>query len=574
MLPNTACRRLRYARFAERLKPTLAASATCASMETRTKYLPILLLFVAASCQGGPMLPSVPPSPSSSTRISATSTPSVPRISPGAPLSTPTADGILHPIPSVACPSPAKVSLAGLGIPREIGILTKQSHGDANPVFLVSSSDPTPRLLFSRPSTSDAYYDLVGSSPDGRWLLIERVATSGEERRIEHWDLFIRSSNGQEEWPLGRVSYEGDFYSGLLTIAADGSLDPLSISGVKFGPSTGWLSNTEIVIYSQPMEAPSASEVFPAAVLDIFTRTAVTFFDTHDLTQAIRSSHYAGTYDVNRERLDVFIDWPDPHDATTYAFTFVARPTGLNGILFPWVNAADWMDSDLMAHLRSRVWQDSSDLFNLAVTQTFGLDLSLNLTFDDAASQGQYDDRMLSIAVPPGWGYSSPSSPIGLPNTRITWVSYDGHLLGVERQLHEGVRSFLLDTDTLQITEYCGDLPSVFVPFESPDGRFLLWNVESPASPNSVTSTVILDLPTGRYAILEGAEALGWLVIEVLAPSRETATSLTPGTMPPNNSLKPWEIARIPVKTSGTNGLRLTRRAAHPGRLALAAGSP
>ena len=29
---------------------------------------------------------------------------------------------------------------------------------------------------------------------------------------------------------------------------------------------------------------------------------------------------------------------------------------------------------------------------------------------------------------------------------------------------------------------------------------------------------------------------------------------------PPNNSLKPWEITRIPVKTSGTNGLRLTPR--------------
>ena len=28
----------------------------------------------------------------------------------------------------------------------------------------------------------------------------------------------------------------------------------------------------------------------------------------------------------------------------------------------------------------------------------------------------------------------------------------------------------------------------------------------------------------------------------------------------PNNSLKPWEITRIPVKTSGTNGLRLTPR--------------
>ena len=26
----------------------------------------------------------------------------------------------------------------------------------------------------------------------------------------------------------------------------------------------------------------------------------------------------------------------------------------------------------------------------------------------------------------------------------------------------------------------------------------------------------------------------------------------------PNNSLKPWEISRIPVKSSGTNGLRLT----------------
>ncbi len=28
----------------------------------------------------------------------------------------------------------------------------------------------------------------------------------------------------------------------------------------------------------------------------------------------------------------------------------------------------------------------------------------------------------------------------------------------------------------------------------------------------------------------------------------------------PNNSLKPWKTTRIPVKTSGTNGLRLTPR--------------
>jgi hypothetical protein len=483
-------------------------------MQTRTKYLPILLLLAAASCQRGSMLPPASHSPSSSSHVPTTSTPSVPRVSPEAPLSTPTADGMLHPIPSIACPSPAKVPLAELGIPREIGILTKQSHGDANPVFLVSSSEPSPTLLFSRPSTSDGYYDLVGSSPDGRWLLIERVATSGAERRVEHWDLFIRSSNGQEEWALGRVSYEGDFYNGILTIAGEGSPDPLNMSGVKFGPSAEWLSNTEIVIYSHPMEAPSASEVFPAAVIDIFTRTAVPFFDTDDLTQAIRSSHYPGTYDVNAERLDVFIDWPDPNDAATYGFTFVARPTGRNGILFPWVNAADWMDSDLMAYLRTRVWQDSSGFFNLAVTQTFGLDLSLNLTFDDATSEGQYANRMVSIAVPPGWGYPSPSSLIGLPNIRITWVSRDGHLLGVERQLHEGIRSFLLDTDTLRITEYCGSVPSVFVPFESPGGRFLLWNVESSPSPDSVASAVILDLHTGRYAILEGAEALAWVVNE------------------------------------------------------------
>ncbi len=481
-------------------------------METTSKYLRILLLLVATSCQGRPVLPATSPTLPSSGHIPVSSTPSILRTSPEPPSSTPTAHVILHPDISGACPAPARVSFAELGLPAGVGILITDSRFGSGTVFSVSGSESSPALLFSRRSTSHEFYDLVGSNPDGQLLLIERVATSGAEKRVEYSDLLIRSSNGEEEWTLARVAYEGDFYNGQLTITSDASPQPLTISGVKFGPSASWLSNSQVAIYSQPTEAPSASPFYPVAALDVFTREAVPFFNTHDLSQAIRSEHYVGTYDANRERLDVFIDWLEPGEPATYAFTFVARPSSRDGILFPWVNEADWMDSDLMARLRSRVWQDSGDLFNLAVTQTFGIDLSLNLTLDEATSQGQYGQRMLSIAVPPGSGYPSPSSIIGVPNIRITWVSRDGQLLGIERQLDDGIRSFLLDTDTFRIREYCGNLPSVYAPLESPEGRFLLWNVESSTSPDSVISAVILDLDTGRFAILESARALGWVV--------------------------------------------------------------
>ncbi len=43
---------------------------------------------------------------------------------------------------------------------------------------------------------------------------------------------------------------------------------------------------------------------------------------------------------------------------------------------------------------------------------------------------------------------------------------------------------------------------------------------------------------------------------------------------PPHNSLKPWKTTGIPVRTSGTNGLRLTRRAGPQLELAWPAGLP
>lgn len=481
-------------------------------METTIKYLPILLLLVGTSCQGASVLPAASPTPPSWGHIPASSTPSITPTSRELPSSTPTADAILRPDISVACPAPAKVPFAELGLPAGVGILIRESPFESGTFFRVSGSEPSPALLFSRPSTSRTFYDLVGSNPDGRWLLIERVATSGAERRVEYSDLLIRSSNGEEEWTLARVAYEGDFYNGLLTITSDASPQPLTISGVKFGPSARWLTNSQVAIYSQGMEAPSASMPYPVAALDIFTRKAVPFFDTLDLTQAIPSDHYVGSFDANPERLHVFIDRLELGDPATYNFIFVARPSRRDGILFPWVNATGWMDSDLMARMRTWVWQDSGGLLNLAVTQTFGIDLSLNLTLDEATTQGQYGERMLSIAVPPGSGYPSPSTIIDVPNIRVTWISRDGHLLGVERQLHHGIRSFLLDTHTFRIIEYCGNLPSVYVPRESPDGRFLLWNVESSTLPDSVTSAVILDLHTGRFATIESAEAFGWVV--------------------------------------------------------------
>jgi hypothetical protein len=483
-------------------------------MDTTTKYLPILLLMVATSCQGGPVLPAASPTLPSWGHIPASSTPSILPASPEPLSSTPTAHSILHPDISVACPAPAKVSFAELGLPAGVGILITDSHFGSGTVFSVSGSEPSPALLFKLPSTSREFYDLVGSSPDGRLLLIERVATSDPERSVHNWDLLIRSSNGQEEWALGRVAYEGDFYNGQLTITSDGSPQALTITGVKFGPSTAWLTSSQVAIYSQGMEASSASMPYPVAALDVITRKAVPFFDTLDLIQAIPSDHYVGSYDANRERLHVFIDLLEPGDPATYAFIFVARPSGRDGILFPWVNAAGWMDSHLMARMRTWVWQDSGGLFNLAVTQTFGIDLSLNLTLDEATTQGQYGERMLSIAVPPGSGYPSPSTIIDVPNIRITWISRDGHLLGIERQLHDGIRSFLLDAVSFRIREYCGNLPSVYAPMESPDGRFLLWNVESSPFPDSIMSAVILDLHTGRFAILGSARALGWVVGE------------------------------------------------------------
>jgi hypothetical protein len=141
------------------------------------------------------------------------------------------------------------------------------------------------------------------------------------------------------------------------------------------------------------------------------------------------------------------------------------------------------------------------------------------MTFDEAIARTSYTERMRSVSIPPGWGYQMPSSLLGLPNLIVTWISPDGRLLALERSLHRAIRTMFLDTGTLQLTEYCAGRSAPWRAWESPDGRFLLWTDraewedEGSSSTETLDAVVVLDLTTGRYATIEGAEALGWAVI-------------------------------------------------------------
>jgi hypothetical protein len=346
------------------------------------------------------------------------------------------------------------------------------------------------------------------------------VATSSPEERVEYWELWIRSMDGYDQWRVATMYYDGDFYNGSLRVVPDRGPEAVTITDVKFGPSARWLSSSQIIIDSQVAEAPSASQALPAITIDIFSGTAAPFFATTDLGQAPRGLYYLGTYDLNREQLDVFIDFLDPQQPQPYRFAFDSRRSQGESTVFPWVNGKEWMDWYLMAAFRTRVWQGLNGLLNMAVTQTYGLDISLNMTLDQATSGTSYAQHMTSIIVPPGWGYPSPSSLLGLPNLRIPWVSRAGRLVGIERDLDDQSRTFFLDTETLQLVEYCVGPPFQFEAFESPDGRFILWSVprwaqdlpETFRSLEGFDSAVILDLQTGHFATVAGAEALGWTV--------------------------------------------------------------
>jgi hypothetical protein len=270
------------------------------------------------------------------------------------------------------------------------------------------------------------------------------------------------------------------------------------------------------------MEEPSAGQAFPAVALDIFTLSATPFFGASDLASDVQGYYYIGTYVVNGRNTDIYVDLVGYELPLTYLFTFVERPSGRRGEIFPWVIGQEWTRTDLELSFRTRVWQSADGLLNLAVMQDYGLDLALGLTFDEAITRTSYAERMRRVSIPPGWGYPMPSSLLDLPNLIIRWISRDGGLLGIERLLHRSSRAMVLDADSLELREYCVEGMFQWQTFESPDASYLLWSipsyVEGPeegfASLEGFSAAVVLDLVTGRYATIDGAEALGWGVTE------------------------------------------------------------
>lgn len=166
-----------------------------------------------------------------------------------------------------------------------------------------------------------------------------------------------------------------------------------------------------------------------------------------------------------------------------------------------------WLDDiEGWYFLIPNVYPQASGHFMAYVGRTYGFDISRELDMTEMQQSAPYDEIMRRIDMP------------GEASTEYQYAVYLGLGSNPVPVLGSGIgarssKFYMFDYQALELVDYCLE-GNFSYPSISSNGTYLSMDVFSDGEPSHVTSTLILNIETGHYTILEGFEERGWLVSE------------------------------------------------------------
>jgi hypothetical protein len=162
------------------------------------------------------------------------------------------------------------------------------------------------------------------------------------------------------------------------------------------------------------------------------------------------------------------------------------------------------------------VGQRPSGLFFSEVPRPYGFDIALDLDFEDITEDAAYDEVMTPVMMP--WAHERESGAYiwatggAFPMTRVTPGNYVDPAPLYMFDYHRGI---LTDYCLAEILADLGVVHSGML-YGSPDGQLLALTLlevgDSQAPIFSVFGSLVLDVVSGRFTVIEGYEPRGWVL--------------------------------------------------------------
>ncbi len=439
------------------------------------RRLPILMILLAAACTLGSETPT-PSSPAlSSETASPTDTPSPtrtftpsPTLSPIVPI--PTIETVTPPVVQY-CPDQPEIPLTELGLNPEMYLVVAQNDdipGDPseNGIFYLTGSDPTLKPIPNTASEGVWNTSLFMVNPRGNWIKYYR------------WQ-------------------EGDEHKTIRISTLDGT-QQFDIADITFGHSTQWISDEEIVVIGLVNEEDYAFGLFeywedliPLAVIDITTGVI------EPLPPLPDNTIFAVFSQLDNNYYAIYYEGYEFDNIQLYDYT-----NNRSIPIFQWLVDKDWV-----SYGTTGFRMEDGSLSAFVNRRPYGFDLVVGLDVEGVQQDNRYLEAMTAVVLPgvPNDFRSSSISSLGNSGGNLYVVRDEDMISGKEEKLF-----YIFDYPNKILRDYCltFEYGALFKNL-SPDGRFLIIVFYSSYGYPPDPKSIILDLDTGYYAMLEDIRVLG-----------------------------------------------------------------
>jgi len=417
----------------------------------------------------------------------------------------PTPTALVPPIDKL-CPSNREVSLSEMEIDPTLRlvVLPKGQSGEKG-FWSIDGATTTPKIIPNTTPQTGWDYVLADISPDGEYLLL-RISP---QETLALSALRVAPIDGTEQQEIVTFTHEGDRYSGSLMIESADKSHTWPITDVKNVLHVDWEAANRIVLHSQFAGAPSASPLFPVFTLDPATGQGRLMVDTDEgVASWDLGEKHVGNFSIDNKLYELYFNTVyDGFQRRGFEFVLYDRLANESHVGFKWLQNKDWPNLDWVFVLHDiAFWQTDVGKMAIVVRQPYGFDLATNLDIAIITSAEEYDLVMQSVRFPKtGW-----------ENITSNWHSRDGSLFNVELLADQQSRWFyVFDIRNMKLKDFCLDIggSEFFKIHESPDERFVAWNIEFQHGTEGFPGTkevVILELATGRIARIPDVRLLGW----------------------------------------------------------------